>query len=188
MRGISNASGRVKHDSTRYQSQQSGQYDFDTAPNQNLNINSSRLRNIKAQMNQSGYDTTFRAFSTKRTSIMNSTQRDVVSIGGGVKELMGNNFIQLPRNEGVEWKQALSPPPRVAVRRIAETTLKFQPSSTGHVILGDTAPLADLLPEIPQARAPEAKSALQEHLQHILDQPGNRHVDIRKALERKTQL
>jgi hypothetical protein len=66
-----------------------------------------------------------------------------------MKELMGNNLIQLPRNDGVEWKQALSPPPRVSVRRIAETTLKFQPSSTGHVVLGDTAPLADMLPEIP---------------------------------------
>lgn len=91
---------------------------------------------------------------------MNSTQRDVISIGGGVKELMGTNFLQMPRNDGGQWKQALSPPPRVSVRRLAETTLKLP--STGHVVLGDTAPLADLLPDIP--RAPEAKSALQEHL------------------------
>ena len=91
---------------------------------------------------------------------MNSTQRDTISVLGTpslVKDLISNNLITLPKmttTEDADGKKvklpnsALSPPPRNAIKRVYETSKPFL-AGTGHVILSDTAQLADLLPEIP---------------------------------------
>jgi|LauGreDrversion4_2_1035121.scaffolds.fasta_scaffold314994_2 hypothetical protein len=175
IRGASNGRGSIKHDSQRYGSSQSGQYDFEAPLNRhgiNLNLNSSRLKNIKTQMNQSGYDTTFRAFSTKRHSHMNSTQRDTISVLGTsslVKDLMANNLIQFPKmTDDPEGKKVrmpgISPQPKNAIKRVVEGS-KPVLGGTSHVILSDTTQLADMLPEIPKIPRAEAKSVFQEQLQ-----------------------